>query len=236
AAWIGAVALLRRPAHALVAMVGASALTLAVSLGSYADAPVHTIVNALYAAGATAVAIRMKDRRILWIAAALALLSALGAYRWSGALPVWAPVFALVPAAIAFAGTDIPPTRSLRGTLMQISIAVSVFAAALGLASGPSAAPWDADVWRTTMLAVAAALAIVPTIGRAGDFTTLIAGLAIAFVLLGAAARWQLTPTARVALLALTWLAVSRIYVDPRIDEIKMVAGALLLALCVVSI
>src|SRR5207247_3558473 len=83
AAWIGAVALLRRPAHALVAMVGASALTLAVSLGSYADAPVHTIVNALYAAGATAVAIRMKDRRIVWVAAALALLSALGGYRWS---------------------------------------------------------------------------------------------------------------------------------------------------------
>ena len=314
-AWIASLALLRRPAHALVAVVGAAALTLAVSLGSYADAPIHTIVNAVFAAGAVAVAIRMKDRRILWIAAALALLSALGAYRWSGALPVWAPVIALTPAAVAFAASYVRAIGSLRATSMQIAVAVSVFAAGLGLVLGPSRAPWDSDVWRTTMLAVAAAgafgaleawrrrsrdiglaagfalpllvdmailtahptipeplalpfaayafvaawiaarsrlaelrtagpafeylaaaLAIVPTLQRVDDFATLIAAVAIAFVLLGPAARWQLKPTARVALLALAWLAVTQIYVDPRIDEIKIVAGALLLALCVVSI
>jgi hypothetical protein len=314
-AWIGAVALLRRPAHALVAMMGAAALTLAVSLGSYADAPVHTIANAIYAAGAAAVAIRMRDRRVLWIAAGLALLSALGTYRWSGALPAWAPVIALAPAAIACAASYVPSIRALRGALLQIAVAVSIFAVGLGLALGPGIAPWDSAVWRTAMLAVAAAggfgalearrtrslevglaagfalpllidmailtfhptlpesltaplaaygfvavwiarrsaiaplksaapvfeyvaaaLTIVPTLQRVTDFTTLIASFAIAFALLGAAARWQLTPTARVALLGLVWLAVTRVYVDPRIDEIRIAAGALLLALCVLSI
>jgi len=314
-AWAGIIPLLGRRPHALVAAVAAATLTVGVSVGSYADAPVHAGMNAIYAAAAAAVAIRLKDQRVLWIAGALALTSALGGYRWSGAQPLWAPIIALAPAVLAIAGSYIPRLRPLRATLLQVAVAISAFAVGLGLVLSPTRAPWDSDVWRTTMLAViatggagaleawrrrspeialaagaavpvlldmailtfhpsvpepltvpiaayafvgawiamrsaipllrsaapyfeyaGAALAIGPTVQRATDFATLIASFAITFGLLGVAARWGLTPSARIALLALAWLALTQIYVDPRVDEIKMAAGALLLGLCVVSI
>ena len=316
AAWLAAAVLLRmRPASARVVGGAAAILTLGVSLGSYGDAPVHTTVNALYAAGAAVVAIRMKDHRVLWVAAALAMLSAMGAARWSLVPAVWVPLFALAPAAIAFVGGYVPAARPMRGTLLQIGAAGSVYAAGQGIQLSSGVRPWDADVWRTTMVAVAAAgafggleawrrrsielgvaagaalpvligmallmthttlvesltvpfavygfvatwatrrsaradlnrasplfeyaaatLAIAPTATRADDFGTLIASLVIAFGLLLAASRWRLVPTTNVALVVLFVLAITRVYVDPRIDEIRIVAGALLLALCAVSV
>lgn len=314
AAWVAAAALRRRPEHGLVAAAVAAALTLAVSIGSYADAVVHTVVNAVYAGAAAGLAIRLVDRRVLWIAAAAAVLGATGAYRWSGASVEWLPLIVLAPALIAFIGSY--AVRPLRGDLLLIATTVSLVGAGLGLALGPTTRQLpDSLVWRTAMIAiaagggfgaivawrrrsldlgiaaalslpvlidmavltahplqpepltapfaaygfvatwvarrskleelrlaaplfeyVAAGLTIAPTVARANDFTTLIASLVIAFALLGAAARWQLLATTQVALVALLWIAISRVFVDPRIDEIKIAAGALLLAACVLTV
>jgi len=314
-AWLGVVPLLRSPMHARIAAALAGLLSAFVSVGSFPDARVHTVVNALYAVAGAGVGVRIASRRTVWIAAAAAMLCAYGAYRWSGLPPVFAPVFALVPAVSAFATGYLPQARSTRMTFLQIATAASVMAAGIGLALDTDRAPWDAEVWRTAMLAiafagisggvaarqirspeiglaaglavpvlidmavltahptlpeelsaafavygfvaawvirrsthkalvsltqpveyVASALAIFPTALRVADFATLLASLGIAFALVGAAARWRSAAIERVALLAFLWLSFTRIFVDPRIDDIRIGAGALLLAACVASV
>jgi hypothetical protein len=315
AAWLAVAPLLRSRLHARIAAALAALLSVFVSVGSLPDAPVHTGVNALYAVAGAAIGVRMASRRTLWIAAAAAMLCAYGAYRWSGLPPVFAPLVALVPAVGAFGAGYLPKTRPIRTTFLQIATASSVVAAGIGLALDTSRAPWDADVWRTAMLAialagtsggviarlarsqeiglaaalslpvlvdmavltahptlpeelsaafaayafvaawvtrrstltvlaslsqpsayVASALAIFPTALRVADFATLFASLAIAFALIGVAAWWRSPAIERVALLALVWISFTRIFVDPRIDDIRIGAGALLLAACVASV
>ena len=314
-AWLGVVPLLRSPMHARIAAALAGLLSAFVSVGSFPDARIHTVVNALYAVAGAGVGVRIASRRTVWIAAAAAMLCAYGAYRWSGLPPVFAPVFALAPAVSAFATGYLPQARSTRMTFLQIATAASVMAAGIGLALDTNRAPWDADVWRTAMLAIAFAgisggvaarqirspeiglaaglavpvlidmavltahptlpeelsaafavygfvaawvirrsthkalvsltqpveyvasvLAIFPTALRVADFATLLASLGIAFALVGAAARWRSAAIERVALLAFLWLSFTRIFVDPRIDDIRIGAGALLLAACVASV
>src|SRR5439155_1437898 len=123
---------LRSPMQARIAAALAELLSAFVSVGSFPDARVHTVVNALYAVAGAGVGVRIASRRTVWIAAAAAMLCAYGAYRWSGLPPVFAPVFALVPAVSAFATGYLPQARSTRMTFLQIATAASVMAAGIG--------------------------------------------------------------------------------------------------------
>ena len=315
AAWAAVAPLRRRPAQARVAAIVAAVLSVGVSVGTYPDAAVHTAVNALYAAGAAAAGLLLANRRVLWIAGVAAMLGAVGAHRWAGAEPAWLPLFALAPSLLAASAAYVPPLRALRGTLLQIASAAAVAAAGIGLSAAPFARPWDTAVWRTAMVAIAAAgafgaleawrqrsrdvalaaglavpvlidmavltlhptlpepltlpfaayafvaaaiaarsrfpylrdarplleyaapmLTIAPTVARASDFGTLIVGILIAFALLAAASRWQLVPMTHVALVALLYLSITRVFVDARLDEIRIAAGAALLAFCAFSL
>ena len=132
----------------------------------------------------------------------------------------------LVDMAVATAHPTIPE---------PLTAPFAIYAYAAALVAARSRAP-GSSANSALFEYIAAFLAVVPTVVRASEVGPLLGAGGVALVMVAAASRWRLTPTAYVAIGSLAWLSVTRLLVNVRLDEIRIALGLALLGLCVANV